>query len=154
MVRSVQVASAGSQQFNRLANAAWLVDAALLGNGQMHGQVQERVGFVVVCVDHFEQGCIHVLQVGMVFGVFGYPLTGYYFNGFLRSIGFGFGVNRAKKLADVGLAGGKHAPIIPWWQLACFATRLRQPALLVPHSNSAWANGFAAAVKPVLASLH
>ena len=43
MVRRVQVAAPRGQQLDRLANAARLVDAALLADRLMHRQVQKRV---------------------------------------------------------------------------------------------------------------
>ena len=57
------------QQLDRLAYAAWLVDAALLGDGQVHGQMQKRIAFAFFGLAHGEQGSIQVGQVSMVFGV-------------------------------------------------------------------------------------
>src|SRR3990167_7344885 len=43
VVRRVQIAASRGQELHRLADARWLVDAALLADGEVHGQVQERV---------------------------------------------------------------------------------------------------------------
>ena len=48
MMRIVYVVASGSQQLHRLSNPLGLVDRALLADGQMHGQMQERVALAVV----------------------------------------------------------------------------------------------------------
>jgi len=76
MVRLVQGLSFVAQQFHRLPNAAGLVNAALLADGQMHGQVQKGVFFGGVNLQHAGQGGVYVGQFGMVLGVLVDPLAG------------------------------------------------------------------------------
>ena len=84
VVRRVQIAPLGGQQFHRLPYAARLIDAALLADRQVHRQVQERVAAhravaIVAC-----DGDFGVLEIGMPFGVLGNPGGGQGFNGFHR----------------------------------------------------------------------
>jgi len=48
VVGVMQAVALSGQQLNRLANAAWLVDGALFADGDMHGQMQKRVGLTAV----------------------------------------------------------------------------------------------------------
>jgi hypothetical protein len=60
VVRLVQRLFFVTQQFNSLANAAWLVNAALLADGQVHGKVQKRVVPSGVHIEHGGQSGIDI----------------------------------------------------------------------------------------------
>ena len=64
------------QQFNRLANSPGLVNAALLADGQVHGQVQKRIALSLRVGIHLTQGRIHIGEFCVVFGMLGNPLAG------------------------------------------------------------------------------
>ena len=81
MVRGMQRVASCAQQFYRLADAAGLVNAALLADGQVHGQVQKRVVSVRVDLLHISQGTVQVGQLGVVFGVFVDPTAYQLFQG-------------------------------------------------------------------------
>jgi hypothetical protein len=108
MVGFVQAIKTGREQFYRLADATRLVDAALLADRQVHGQMQKRPGvlrglggFAGLFCRQPSQRRVNVGQFGMVFGVLGDPQVRYGFNSFQRLTGLGFGVNRTEKPADV-----------------------------------------------------
>jgi hypothetical protein len=69
----------------------------------MHRQVQERVGTAFLYLAHAGQGGVYIGKVLGVFRVFVHPTGCYYFYSFQCSAGEGFGINRAKKTADIGL---------------------------------------------------
>ena len=108
VVGIVQRVTTAGQQLHRLADAAGLVDAALLTHRQVHRQVQEWVGARRVFGIHTGHGSVGVGQLGVVFGVFVDPLACYYFNSFKRLPRLRLGVNRAKESADIGLAWTEH----------------------------------------------
>ena len=70
----VQRRTMAGEPFHRSADAARLVDADLLGDGQVHRQVQERVGAPFLHVEDSGHGRIHVGQVGVVFRVLADPV--------------------------------------------------------------------------------
>ena len=107
-MRFVQRVAPGRQQFDGLADAAWLVNRALLADGQVHRQVQERVRFAAVHVVHFFQRRFNVRKIGVVFGVLVYPQASEGFQRFERLARAGFGIDGAKKAPDIGLRGRKH----------------------------------------------
>ena len=84
VMRIVQGVAPGGQQFNRLANAAWLVNRALLADGQVHRQVQKRIRLAALHVVHLCQCRICIGKIGMVFGMLRNPLASYYFQSFQR----------------------------------------------------------------------
>ena len=84
MMRIVQGVKSCCQQFNRLANAAWLVNRTLLADGQVHRQVQERIRPAALHVVHLCQCRICIGKIGMVFRVLSNPLACYYFKSFQR----------------------------------------------------------------------
>ena len=93
----------GRQQLDRLADAARLVNRALLADRQVHGQVQERVGVAAFHVVHLFQRSVCVHEVGVVFGVLVNPLACYGFYSFKRLTGARLGINGAEKTANIGL---------------------------------------------------
>ena len=103
VVRVVQRVDPVRQQFHCLADAPGLVNAGLLADGQVHREVQKRIGPVGVVVEHAGQRSIKIGQFGVVFGVLVDPLADQHFHGFERSRCAGFGVNAAKKAPDIGL---------------------------------------------------
>jgi hypothetical protein len=122
MVGIMQGVQPRCEQLNRLPYTTGLVYGALLADGQMHGQMQKRVGFAgfpggaIVRLFQFEQCSIHIAEISVVLRVFIHPLTRYYFNSFQRRINAGFGINRAKKTAHIGLGGLiQHARILVDW---------------------------------------
>jgi hypothetical protein len=60
MVRFVQGVSLVREQLHGLANTSGLVNAALLADGQVHGQMQKRIFFGGVNVQHAGQCRINV----------------------------------------------------------------------------------------------
>jgi hypothetical protein len=108
VMRFVQRVAPGRQQFDGLADAAWLVNRALLADGQVHRQVQKRVRFAAVHVIHFFQRRFNVGKIGVVFGVLVYPQAREGFQCFERLARAGFGIDGAKKAPDIGLRGRKH----------------------------------------------
>lgn len=84
VVGGVQIATPGHEQFNRLADAGWLVDAALFADRQVHGEVQKGVGLPGLRVVHLLERSGAVGEVGVVFGVLFDPVRGQHFNRFLR----------------------------------------------------------------------
>ena len=112
VVGIVQGVTPVCQQLDCLADAARLVNTALLGDRQMHGQMQKAVALAVIDCAHAGQRAVQVSQLGMVFGVLVDPQGSYCFNSFQRLFGLGFGVNRAKKTADIGLGWAKHSGAI------------------------------------------
>ncbi len=103
MVRQVQGIAPVREQLHRLANAARLVNAALLADGQVHGQVQKRIVLAGLGIVHAAQGSVHIGQLRVVFGVLVNPQARYCFNSFQRLTCLGLGINSTKKLADIGL---------------------------------------------------
>jgi hypothetical protein len=90
------------EEFDRLANAARLVNAALLADGQVHGKMQERVGAPILNLGHGGQRSVHVLKVLRVLRVLIHPLIRYDFDSFQPLTGEGFSINRAKETTDIG----------------------------------------------------
>ena len=82
VVRAVQGIALVREQLHRLADAARLVNRALLADGQMHGQVQKRVGAALAAVIDRRHGRIGIAQVGVVFGMLVNPQACYGFNSF------------------------------------------------------------------------
>jgi len=104
------------QQFDCLAYATRLIDAALLGDRQMHRQVQKSVVLSVSALAKRRQRRINIGQRCVVFGVLVHPQGSYCFYSFKRLFCLGFGINRAKKLADIGFGGVEHdAGIVAAW---------------------------------------
>ncbi len=111
MMGMVQRIASRRQQFYGLANAARLVNTALLTDGQVHRQVQKGVGLACVFVGHFQQCGVHVRQLCVVLGVFVNPQAGDGFYRFHGLVGSRFGIGGAKKSANIGLRGLKqHKP--------------------------------------------
>lgn len=109
MVCQMQGIALAAEQFNRLANAAWLVNAALFTERQMHGQVQERIDTTAIgrCV-HGPQGGIQIGKISGVFGVQVQPSGCYRFNRLQHAALAGLGVNLAKEAAHIGSRWGEH----------------------------------------------
>ncbi|MCY1382136.1 hypothetical protein D9M69_701230 [compost metagenome] len=104
MVRGVQIAASRGQQFHRLADARWLVDAALFTDRQVHRQVQE--GVVAGAAARFAKAGerrVHVGKLGVVFGVFGDPLAGQGLDGFHGLFAQALGMDRTEKSPHIGL---------------------------------------------------
>ena len=93
MVRIVQRIALGGQQLNSLPDAAWLVDRALLADGQVHRQVQKWIGFTAFNVVHLVKCRRCVRKIRVVFGMFGQPLACYGFKSFERLPRKGFGLH-------------------------------------------------------------
>ena len=96
------------QQLDRLPDAAWLVDAALLRDGEMHGQMQECVAPSLLQGAHGCQGGVQIGEVAGVFGVLVHPLNRYDFNSFQRKSRAPFGVTITKKSPNIGLRRIEH----------------------------------------------
>ena len=107
------------QQLDRLPDAAGLVDAALLRDGEMHRQMQECVATSVLRHAHGGQGSIQVGEVAGVFGVLIHPLNRYDFNSFQRKASAPFRITIAKKSPNIGLRWIEHGPRLtrPQWPL-------------------------------------
>ena len=105
VVGQVQRIAAVRQQLHRLPDAPGLINAALLADGQVHGQVQERVALAFFSVLHGGQGGVDIGQIGVVFGVLVNPQACYGFNSLKRLTSEGFGINRTEKMADIRLGG-------------------------------------------------
>ena len=56
----MQIVAFGRQQFHRLTNAAWLIDGTLFADGDMHRQMQKRVGLTIVTLELLAQRRIDV----------------------------------------------------------------------------------------------
>ena len=97
------------EQLHRLAYAAWLVDAALLADGQVHGQVQKRVAAPGLAGLHGGQCGIHIGKFGVVLRVLVHPAGGQGFYGFEWLTRAGLGKSAAKKAAHVFLGGAEHS---------------------------------------------
>ena len=108
MVRRMQRVAPGGQQLDGLANAAWLVNGALFADRQVHRQMQKGIGFSAFHVIGFFKCSVGVLEIGVVLGVLVHPLTCYGFNSFQWLTGKRFGINGAKKTANISLGGRKH----------------------------------------------
>ena len=102
-LRGVQVAAAGGQQFHRLADAARLVDAALLADRQVHRQVQKRVAAHRTVAIVARHGGLGVAEVGVPLGVLGDPAGGQLLDGFHRLAGLLPGPGATKKASDLFL---------------------------------------------------
>jgi hypothetical protein len=105
MVCVVQRLAFGGQQLHGLAYASGLVYGALLADGQVHGQVQKGVGLTGFHGIQGGERSVHIRQDSMVFGVFVYPLASYDFYSFTWRAFERFGINGAKKTANIRLAG-------------------------------------------------
>ena len=92
-----------TQQFNGLANAARLINAALFTDRQVHRQMQEGIVPRRICVLHGCQSSLHIRQFGVVFRMLINPLTRQNFNGLQGPARPGFGISTAKKAPDIGL---------------------------------------------------
>jgi hypothetical protein len=82
MVGVMQGMAPGRKQLDRLADAARLVDGALLADRQVHRQMQERIGFAAFDLIHFFQRSVCVHEVAVVLRMFINPLTCYCFDSF------------------------------------------------------------------------
>jgi len=105
VVGGVQVRAALGQQFHGLADATRLVDAALLADGQVHGQVQEGVGAVRLQVVVALHGGVHVVQFREVLGVLRDPQAGQGLDRLHRGVILHFAAHAAEKAAHIGLRG-------------------------------------------------
>ncbi len=103
MVRVVQRIAPCGQQLHRLANAAWLINAALLADGQVHGEVQKRVGAIRRGFLQLGQRLLQVGKLGVVLRVLVNPLAGNDLYRLHRLTRTGLGVNITKESANVGL---------------------------------------------------
>ncbi|MNY44705.1 hypothetical protein D3C86_1797550 [compost metagenome] len=108
MVGLVQRVEAAREQLHGLAYAARLVDAALLADRQMHGQVQERIGAARRLVVVARHGGVGIGEVVKVLGVLGNPEAGQGFNGLHRRIGEHLGAHPAEEAPHIGLGRVEH----------------------------------------------
>ena len=70
--------------------------------------MQKGVGLVTFQVNHFFQRGVIVGKIRAVFRMLFEPLTCYGFNSLERLTSEGLGINRAKKLANIGLRRREH----------------------------------------------
>jgi len=108
VVRSVQRAQSGAEQFHGLSDAARLIDAALLADRQVHGQVQEGIGPVRGLVVVSRQRGDLILQVVPILRVLTDLQAGQRFD---RFHGLGLlllALHGAEKVPDIGLRGVEH----------------------------------------------
>jgi len=82
VVGLVQGVAFVGKQFDGLAYASGLVDAALLTDRQVHRQVQKRVGAALLRFAHAGQCGVYIGKVLCIFGVLIHPLACYGFNSF------------------------------------------------------------------------
>jgi hypothetical protein len=82
VVSGVQGVTAVGQHLYGLPNAAGLVNAALLADGQVHGQMEERIALTFIDLLHGSQGCIDIGQLCVVLRVIVNPQAGDGFYGF------------------------------------------------------------------------
>jgi hypothetical protein len=108
MVRVVQRIAARRQQFDRLPDAARLVDRALLADRQVHGQVQEGIGLAVVAFIDARDSGVAVCHVGVVLGMLLQPLAGQRLQRIHRLSARALGVNRTEKAPYIGLGWIEH----------------------------------------------
>lgn len=108
VVGMVQRVMAMGQQLDRLPDATRLVNAALLRNGQMHGQMQKRVTASRLLRADGGQGRVQVGEVARVFGVLVHPLDRYDFNSFQPKTSAPFSITIAKKSPNIGLRWIEH----------------------------------------------
>ena len=114
MVGVVKRIAPVGEQFNGLAYSTGLVNAALLTDGQVHGEVQKGIALSLdVGVDRC-QGRLHIGEICVVLRMLGDPLACQSFYSFHGRIAQGFFVDGAKKPTDVFLGGTEHAPRLPW----------------------------------------
>ena len=103
MMGGVQVLSFGSQQLNRLSDASWLINRALLADGHMHGQVQKRVALPILASEPLRQRVGHIMQDGLVFGVLRNPLTRQGLKRVDQALALQLGIDLTKETSDIVL---------------------------------------------------
>ena len=113
MVGMVQRVASVGKQFDRLADASRLIDAALLRDGQVHRQVQKRIFTASVRRADGAQGGIKIGKIGSILRVLVHPLACYSFYSFQRLSCAGFGITGAKESANVGRGGVEHQARLP-----------------------------------------
>ena len=109
MVRLVHAAALGGQQLHRLADAAGLVNRALLADGQVHGQVQEGVVLAVLACELLRQGVGFIGQHRVVFGVLGHPFTGQHFQGVNQRMRLMLGIDLTEEATNIVLRRAVHS---------------------------------------------
>src|SRR5665213_1497137 len=77
--------------------------------------MQKRVAVAAFHIVDFFQRAIGIGQIGVVLGVLVDPLACYDFNSFQCMSLLGFGVNRAKEMADIGLGRAEHGQSVSRW---------------------------------------
>ncbi len=103
MVGVVKRIAPVGEQFNGLAYSTGLVNAALLTDGQVHGEVQKGIAVPLAAGVNLYQGSIHIGEICVVLRMLGDPLACQGFNGFHGRIAQGFFVDGAKKPTNVFL---------------------------------------------------
>jgi len=93
VVRVMQRVFFRGEQFDRLADAARLVDRALFADRQMHRQVQKRIRLAAFNVVHGGQRSAGIGEVEVVLRVLVDPHARYCFQGIHGLQGLGFGMN-------------------------------------------------------------
>ena len=101
----MRVAELALQRLQAIADAAGLVDRTLLGNGQMQGQVQERVGSAGTDRVVGGQRFIDVFQVGMVLGMPADQVAGLRLDRRHRQLFPVLAPGLAEEAADIGGSG-------------------------------------------------
>jgi cytochrome c553 len=104
-----QRAATRGQQLDRLADAARLVDGALLADGQVHRQMEKRIFTTVFSVVDANDGSIGIGQLRVVFGMRIDPARRDGFQRFQRLSGTAPGVDIAEEAAHFFLSGIEHA---------------------------------------------
>jgi hypothetical protein len=107
VMRGVQIAAAVREQFYRVANAAWLVDAALFADRQVHRHVQKRVAAGAARRIYAGHGGIGIGKVGVPFGVLGNLAGGQRFDRFQRLVRLTLGPGGVEKTPRFVLCGSK-----------------------------------------------
>ena len=113
VLRLVRRAALRRQQLEGLLDAARLVDRHLLGDRQVHGQVQERVGAAALDVVDRRQRGLEVVELGVVLGVLGDPVGGQRLHRRQRQAVAALAVRVAEEAPHVVLGRGKHRDNCP-----------------------------------------
>lgn len=106
----MQIAAPCGEQLHSLANAARLVDAALLADGQGHGQMQKRIGFAINYFVHRDQRCMNIAEYRMVLWVLRNPQSRQRLHALHRHILLMLVIHRTEKTAHILLARDEHSP--------------------------------------------
>ena len=107
--RRVRIATLAGQPLPGSTDSGRLIDGQLLGNGEVHGQMQERIATTVGCVEAFADRVLGIVQERVVFRVGFDPVGGDCLDRRQGLTGEALLLRVAEEATDVMLRGVEHA---------------------------------------------